>query len=62
MTNKPAYTVVDPNPGFGKTVTNFYFSDYLAIGGFTYAGYLVGWFGGKLYFKYSSLVLISFLT
>jgi hypothetical protein len=42
----PTYPVVHPDPSFKWIVYNYNLQDYLAIGGFSTAGYTWGWFRG----------------
>ncbi len=48
ISSVPKYPVVDPSPKLDKVLYNFSLIDYAKVGGFTTAGYVFGWFTGKL--------------
>ena len=48
MTDERKYPIVDPDPAFGRVVSNFNTSDYLSIFGFTSAGAVTAFSFGRL--------------
>ncbi len=46
-THVPKFPVVDPEPDMMKAIGNFNMNDITHVIGFTFSGYVVGWFGGK---------------
>ena len=63
-THVAKYPIVDPNPSWGRIITNFNLSDYAAISGFTIAGFSTGFFGGLISSVVSHLtyIVVDFIS